>query len=207
MPIIDVVIWDSHPLSLGATPKQVIIDGIPQLKSPHSVLKPPSSQVAPETPNFDKEAHDAVEHEGLPPLTPARVRSNTVLFTNVSNVWLRKDDEAGVYDALGPVRVLSESVGTVVVTHGRVACAGLHTDCAYALTSDYEEVDLQGGALQVGLVSAGAPLGLQEIAMESSTTDGPMYNLLAGDPPSLAGGTGYLPHAVDGLMFGTRDAL
>ncbi|KAF8750742.1 Carbohydrate esterase family 9 protein [Rhizoctonia solani] len=30
----DIVIWDSHPLSLGATPQQVYIDGSPQLDEP-----------------------------------------------------------------------------------------------------------------------------------------------------------------------------
>ena len=56
----DLVIWDSHPLSLGATPKQVIIDGIPQLPTPYIVEKPDAFQVAPKVPNFDKEAKETV---------------------------------------------------------------------------------------------------------------------------------------------------
>ena len=35
-----IVIWDSHPLALGATPRQVYIDGIPQLEKPQELNKP-----------------------------------------------------------------------------------------------------------------------------------------------------------------------
>ena len=56
----DLVIWDSHPLALGATPIQVIIDGIPQLPARFVVEKPHSFQVVPKVPNFDKEADQTV---------------------------------------------------------------------------------------------------------------------------------------------------
>ena len=56
----DIVIWDSHPLALGATPIQVIIDGIPQLSTKFVVEKPESFQVAPKAPNFDKESNQTV---------------------------------------------------------------------------------------------------------------------------------------------------
>ena len=35
-----IVIWDSHPLALGATPRQVYIDGIPQLEKSQELNKP-----------------------------------------------------------------------------------------------------------------------------------------------------------------------
>ena len=38
---LDIVIWDWHPLALGATPRQVYIDGIPQLEKPQELNKPP----------------------------------------------------------------------------------------------------------------------------------------------------------------------
>lgn len=63
---VDVVVWDSHPLALGATPVEVWIDGIPQFKSGLVAQKPASSQIAPKTPNFDKEAADAIEVGGVP---------------------------------------------------------------------------------------------------------------------------------------------
>ena len=202
--VLDLVIWDSHPLALGATPKQVFIDGIAQLSSPHNVRKPSSAQHAPKTPNYDKEAENAVKYEGLPPLAPLKVRGGTVVFTNVSNVWLRSS-ESSVYNAFEAHANSGERV--VVVQNGRISCQGLGSDCVSFLTGDYETFDLNAGALQPGLVSVGSPLGLQEIAMESSTVDGLAYNLLAGDPPAIAGGAGYVPKAADGLIYGTRDAL
>lgn len=206
MLVTDLVIWDSHPLALGATPKQVIIDGVPQLTSPHVNEKPASFQHAPRTPDYDKEAADAVKYEGLPPLGPTRIRSGVVLFTNVSSVWLRSPDSDEVFNALDESP--AENGGVVVVDHGRVSCTGAHLDCISTLTmDDYETVDLKAGSLQPGLVTVGSQLGLQDIAMETSTTDGYVYNLLAGDPPAIVGGTGYVPKAVDGLVYGTRDAL
>jgi imidazolonepropionase-like amidohydrolase len=56
----DIVLWDSHPLSLGATPRQVFIDGIPQLDGT-IVEKSKVLQSAPKTPNFDKEAKLTLE--------------------------------------------------------------------------------------------------------------------------------------------------
>lgn len=44
----DVVLWDSHPLRLGATPTHVYIDGISQLAEPyHAKPRSPSREVAP----------------------------------------------------------------------------------------------------------------------------------------------------------------
>ena len=69
----DIVLWDSHPLQLGATPLQVFVDGIPQLKDPHVSRKAPKSSAGPpSTPDFTREAEQAVKHEGLPPLEPVR---------------------------------------------------------------------------------------------------------------------------------------
>lgn len=70
----DVVLWDTHPLALSATPIQVYIDGIPQL-SDASVeeclsAKPASFQDAPKVPNFDREVQETLKWEGLPPLLP-----------------------------------------------------------------------------------------------------------------------------------------
>ncbi len=105
---------------------------------------------------------------------------------------------------------LHGSPGSVVVSQGRIICHGMDSACAGYTLQDgavVAVVDLQGGSLQPGLASVGSMLGLQEISMEQSTTDGEVYNVLDTDPPSIVGGVGYLPRAVDGLVYGTRDAL
>ncbi|KAJ7448972.1 hypothetical protein FB451DRAFT_1187478 [Mycena latifolia] len=68
----DLVVWDSHPLALGATPVQVYIDGIPQLSSPTTLHRPAPFQDVPATPSWKKEVQETIEFEGLPPLTVLR---------------------------------------------------------------------------------------------------------------------------------------
>ena len=78
-------------MQLGATPKQVFIDGIAQLTSPYIVKKPESFQKVPITPNFDKEAEETLKHEGLPPLeTQDSLSESTIVFTNVRSVLTRE---------------------------------------------------------------------------------------------------------------------
>ncbi|KAI0690099.1 hypothetical protein BC835DRAFT_1281669 [Cytidiella melzeri] len=203
----DVVIWDSHPLALGATPAQVFIDGIPQFSAPHTVLKPSSLQHAPNTPDFDQEVEDAVKHEGLPPLLTPQSSSETVVFTNVSAVFA-KNPSGTIVETLHTSSLVSPA--TVVVQRGRVVCEQSgSTSCVSFLAGDQPQtiVDLKGGSLQPGLVTAGSSIGLGSIALEPSTIDSPAYNPLLGPPPAITGGDGYMPKAVYGLQFGTRDAL
>ena len=68
-------------------------------------------------------------------------------------------------------------------------------------------VDLEGGSIAQGLLSYGAPLGLEEITAEASTNDGVAPAPLIDSVPSLVGGDKYLARAIDGLKFETRDAL
>ncbi|EJF65056.1 hypothetical protein DICSQDRAFT_132576 [Dichomitus squalens LYAD-421 SS1] len=201
----DVVLWDSHPLSLGATPTQVIIDGILQISHPHTVVKPASHQQAPSAPNWDRETAQALEYNGLPPLEP-RHRDQSVIFTNVSHFW--SPTAESVIDLLAEsAGANSQPSGIVVVQGGRVVCFGRNSSCdVYHSLPDAETISLQGGAIQPALVAYGTGLGLTEIAYEASTSDGYITDPLDSQPP-LFGPGGYIAKAVDGLQFGTRDAL
>ncbi|KAG8897875.1 hypothetical protein FRC00_003701, partial [Tulasnella sp. 408] len=84
----DIVVWDSHPLSLGATPSQVYIDGIPQIEKPVKVPKPEALQHPPKAPSWDKEAKDAVKYRGLPPLKGNKAEE--VILYNIKSVWERQ---------------------------------------------------------------------------------------------------------------------
>ncbi|KAH7911300.1 composite domain of metallo-dependent hydrolase [Hygrophoropsis aurantiaca] len=199
----DVVVWDSHPLSLGAAPKQVWIDGIPQLESPYVSEKPASVQKVPTTPNFDKETAAAVEYDGLPPLAPVRSKSGFVVFANISSVFARTGGEIQqVYSAT------DSSDGVVVVKDGILVCHGAHSSCLsdLAAAGDAEWIDLEGGSISPGLTTFGSPLGLEEIQGEASTQDGYVLDPLSQDIPDILAGH-ELIRAVDGLQFATRDAL
>ncbi|OCH88880.1 composite domain of metallo-dependent hydrolase [Obba rivulosa] len=202
----DVVVWDSHPLSLGSTPAQVIIDGIAQIPSAYVSAKPASHSRAPNTPNFNREATSAVKFEGLPPLGPSESLEDLVVFVSVEHLWVRDAAGNGIVEAFGSRR--SGSGNTVVVQHGRVLCSDVASDSclSYLALPDIRVIDLHGGSLQPGLVSFGSNLGLQEIAMEDSTVDGEAPDYFAVSTPPFVE-AGYLPRAMDGLQYATRDAL
>jgi len=201
---VDLVIWDSHPLALGATPSQVFIDGIPQLGRAKVVRKPKSFQDLPHVPNFDDEARKAVQYEGLPPLSPRQTPiDSTIIFTNVASLYQRQNG------SVREVVTSKSSTGhfSAHVRGGRIVCYGEDRICAKDFDGDSTVIDLEGGSLSPGLVSYGSPLGLENIAQEPSTNDGPVFDPLRKTVPSILGGDYSIVKAVDGLDFGTRDAL
>lgn len=206
----DIVLWDSHPLALGATPQQVWIDGIPQLTSPQTLTKPASFQHVPKVPNFDKEAKETLKHDGLPPLEPTSSVKDTVIFANITNVFVRAENGRGVQRVHGASEE-GEALWAVVRA-GKLACVGSRSsDCVrgvlHGKRRQVDFIDLEGGELAPGLTTFGSALGLEEIMGEMSTKDGIAPDGLSTTLPGMAGGSGGLVRAVDGLQFSTRHAL
>ncbi|KAG7093103.1 hypothetical protein E1B28_009389 [Marasmius oreades] len=205
----DLVIWDSHPLALGATPIQVYVDGIPQLPHTPTAVHPNSQkgQTAPQTPQFEEEAREAVKADGLPSLDAKEV-TGTVVFYRVKSLYLRIHGR--IFDIFQhPEAEKVNNEGKVLVRNGEVICvAGVDlistTGVKTCDSSDLDHVavdagiDLEGGSVAPGLSSYGVPLGLQHIAGEISTGDGRVDSKIAGQD---------IVRAVDGLQFRTRDAL
>ncbi|KAF8806405.1 carbohydrate esterase family 9 protein [Phlegmacium glaucopus] len=202
----DLVIWDSHPMALGATPSQVFIDGIAQLEAPHIVSKPKAYQRTPRVPNFDNDAQNAVDYEGLPPLTPNKSPINTtIIFKNVKSFYQKKGNI--IEQVLFPQEIGGFS--TLVIRDGSVICSG-DERCSKMATSDFTSfltIDLEGGSISPGFVSFGSPLGLQHIEQEPSTNDDIVYDPLLQPIPDILGGNSAIIHAVDGLGYRSRDAL
>ena len=211
----DLVLWDSHPLALGATPHEVWIDGVPQLSRPASsspVLvpdtKPAALQALPKVPNFDAEAINALNYDGLPPLesTAANAHAHTIVFANVSAMFFRTSGSASVERHPDINEAASMSV---VVRAGRVVCVGLPSSlCVHEglHTSNVKLVDLAGGAISPGLTTYGSMQGIEEIQGEASTRDGHAPDGLDKTVLGLPGASGGLVRAVDGLQFATRHA-
>lgn len=126
-------------MALGATPKQIWIDGLAQLASPYVNDKPPNFQTTPEVPSFEEEAALAVEYEGLPPLLPQRAEDDVVLFTRVKSAYVMS--ESGVHNALSHT---GDDQGFVVVVNGSIACAGLRETCVATLSTEITVIDLKG---------------------------------------------------------------
>ena len=213
----DVVLWDSHPLHLGAIPRQVWIDGIPQLGEPQTasevlVGQPKKGQefkVAPTVPLWDAERKVAVKYEGLPPLGAKKSEAGKVVLSNVREVWIR--GEQGVKERWS-ARPGQEG-GTVVLLHGAIACVGREGWCLSSSgmnTSswgDGVEIDLHGGSVGPGLMTFGSPIGTEEISSEPSTGNGPMLNPYDQSIPNILRDSAGVVQAVDALKFATRGAL
>jgi hypothetical protein len=202
-----VVVWNSHPLSLAATPNLVYIDGVRQ-KIPHKSSRPSKFQERPKTPNFDREAKAVVEHDGVPPLEPRKARH--VAFVNVKSMYRKgKTGVQTVFD-MGDEAGVGPHLWTVIARDGDITCAAPGSEClstAEAGGGVEEIVDLQGGSMVPGLTSFGSPLGLVEIRLESSTNDGNVYDPLKADIPAILGGVQSVIRAIDGLAFGGRNTL
>ncbi|KAJ7056224.1 carbohydrate esterase family 9 protein [Mycena amicta] len=196
----DLVVWDSHPLALGAAPKQVFIDGIAQLSKPSVSIKPKSAQHVPATPNWDKEIAETIKYEGLPPLEPIESVKGIVVFQNVGSIFF-KDPETRIVSEVYSAAAQKQKGVIVVVKEGRLVCFGI---CSEA-RSDALHIDLEGGSIRPALVSFGSPLGLTHIYSEDSTNDGPALDPLSSSIPKIIEGT--ISKAVDGLLFASRDAL
>lgn len=198
----DLVIWDSHPLALGATPTQVFIDGIPQLQRAFSVEKPLNYQRRPPVPNFDKDAQKAVVYEGLPPLEPTKSDDeSTIVFVNVGTMYQQRN---GVIEQIQ----IAQGEGSAVVTRsGSIIC---YNQCAHSYDADDAKttiINIEGGSISPGFVSYGSPLGLEQITQEPSTNDGNLIDPLITKISNVIGGDYAIIRAADGLQFGTRDAL
>jgi len=211
----DIVLWDSHPLRLGATPVKVWIDGILQIPVPSKTDEENHVEVGkgkegeewrqlPETPNWDKERKVALRWDGLPPLE-GRKSPSKVVFTNIKEVWKRSwnGDIERAFSA-EPFGAQHIKMGKVIVEDGRMTCIGV--DCSDT-SGDAIEIDLHGGTISPGLMSYGSPLGLEEIHSEPSTRDGRSYDAFRDNVPKILGDVGGVVRAVDTLMFSTRNAL
>lgn len=148
----DVVVWDSDPLSAGATPVQVWIDGAKQFQDPIELKKP----LTPATkPSIDLAKEQAIE-----------VVRGSVIFTGLSHVYKRFLPEG---EANGQKHAVA------IVSDGKLSCIGTCTsELAELRSADLptQTIHLHDGHLTPPFVAFGSSLGLAEIDAESDTHDG-----------------------------------
>lgn len=166
----------------------------------------PGWQEVPEVPSWDEERQRAIEWEGLPPLGGTQVR-DTVVFTNVSELWIRHPEHGIVQQFNAGLVDFDSKDQVVVVDSGKVTCVGPSDSCARFMSPDSRHANLRGGVISPGLTSFGSTLGLQEIEQEASTGPGKPYDALVQDVPGIAGDIGGVVRASDALLFQTRNAL
>lgn len=202
----DIVVWDSHPLSIGATPKQVFIDGVATLdpakveeSSAHVVV----AQGADAHIGAGKPAMRAtIAHEERERLCSAsRDQGRGFVISGITRSFLDEFPELitdGVSDAATRDNL------TMVIADGKVACLGTGADCHAAATKlrgshddeNVTSIELQNGHLSRGLIAVTSSLGIAEISMIPATGDGVVKT--AGSEGGAAG----VDHAKYGVSLG-----
>ena len=197
----DIVLWDRHPLRLGATPVQVFVDGAAQLETHLSGGSSSGDDLAPPSGRFDDEIRrvrasfddiSAGHVHAFP--TPLGLR-HTLTLTNVSRVFMRESVDGGgthIVEHMWPLG------GTLVYEDGHITCLGPRCPV------DSGAVNLHGGFILPGLTSYGSTLGLADIASEASTSAGTDANGLRHgrfDAQRL------VPRAADELIWGGHDLM
>ncbi|KAI5863757.1 amidohydrolase [Durotheca rogersii] len=177
----DIVVWDSDPLSVGATPAQVWIDGTAQFDNPIELDKPitPAPSPIPEAPEAAAEA----------------ITVSEVIFTGVSKSFLSSE-----------VRQSDDSQGlTVVISGGKITCVGTcATELESASKSGTRVVELRNGYLTRPFTVFGSLLGLNAIDAESDTDNGGGPEIFSRGIDGLALDTKKLHYA---LQYGVTRAI
>jgi imidazolonepropionase-like amidohydrolase len=144
----DIVLWDSDPLSVGATPIQVWIDGAAQFEDPVLLKKPFSSPIQPDLTLASSYSKQEQIYD--------------VIFSGVSKIMLA--------DKESPIKSEGHNV---VVRNGTISCIGGCTrEMAAAVSTGSRIIQLRNGYLAPAFTAFGSGLGLVEIDAEPDTQDG-----------------------------------
>ncbi|SPO02928.1 uncharacterized protein DNG_05606 [Cephalotrichum gorgonifer] len=147
----DIAVWDSDPLSVGAAPVQVWIDGTAQFKDPVELNKSVSSPIVPD-PSL-----------GVIPGEPVRVKD--IVYTGITRSLL---------PGMEAPATTEEGSLTLVVLDGKIQCFGsCEAELRQASDAKVEVISLANGYVTKGFTAFGSLLGLNEIDMEADTDNGP----------------------------------
>ncbi|OLN87401.1 hypothetical protein CCHL11_09570 [Colletotrichum chlorophyti] len=144
----DIAVWDSDPLSVGAAPVQVWIDGASQFSDPFELDKPLTGPITPKL-DLANTTEEALDFED-------------VVFTGVSNVWL---SDEGAESSSGKTM-------NVVVSGGAIQCIGACAEEVAAAKSSSKVINLKDGHVAKSFTAFGSLIGLNEIDSEADTDNG-----------------------------------
>ncbi|EEY16379.1 amidohydrolase family protein [Verticillium alfalfae VaMs.102] len=146
----DIVVWDSDPLSIGAAPAQVWIDGFAQFENPVELDKPLKGPIA--APHSSVALSGGISHH------------RNIVFTGVTKILLSDGKSRTTLN--GPVNV--------VVSEGEITCTG---ECSMEVSvarqgPSHEFIALEDGHLTHSFTAFGSQIGLNAIDYESNTANG-----------------------------------
>lgn len=168
----DIVIWDDHPLQVGATAVEVFIDGRPLL---HTDIQDVNKTFAPRSTN---DLGLSQEEPAMHALITADERKDVCsrIKGAIGPVVL-----TGIKEVLMDIPGLDRDVNTkdtsnlvLLLENSKRSCLGSREACLSPLqsTDNLTEIRLTDGHLTPGLVALGNNLGIQDIPSEPSTGEG-----------------------------------
>ncbi|RMY58993.1 hypothetical protein D0863_12081 [Hortaea werneckii] len=146
----DVVVWDSDPLSVGAAPVQVWIDGTPQFEKPVELKKPDAGPIE------------------------AQVHYNDTLeaITTTRDIVLRGVSSVVLPELKRQLSSTTQDTDSVLIRNSQIICAGQCEDEIAIIDPKPLTIHLRNGHIRTPLTAVGSFLGLVEIAAEEDTQDG-----------------------------------
>ncbi len=168
----DLVVWDSHPLSVGATALNVFIDGKDVLDA-----KKTEESLASVTSDNTKEFMTPLMRATIAADVKEKLCSEIekkgakITITGIQRSYL---------DAGARPMVASDNL-TMVIENGKIICFDSEDRCLIASTAS-AKINLNKGFVLPGLTAVSVSLGLSEISGESGTADGVVISKASLDP-------------------------
>ncbi|KAI0871361.1 amidohydrolase [Hypoxylon argillaceum] len=146
----DIVVWDSDPLSVGATPVQVWIDGTAQFEDPIELEKPFESQA-----DIPKD---------IPITKEEPLSTSDVIITGVSKSFITQRSTN--------VSERRQNL-TAVISNGKITCLGTCTgEIQVAQDGGAKIISLQNGYITKPFTAFGSLIGLNAVDAEQVTDNG-----------------------------------
>ncbi|KAI8948745.1 amidohydrolase [Xylaria longipes] len=178
----DIVVWDSDPLSVGATPVQIWIDGTAQYENPFELPKPTEKHI-----DIPKDVQITKED----PLS-------------ISNLIISGISRSFITEEFVSERQERQNL-TAVILNGQVACLGTCTgEIETAQTSSAQTINLKNGYMTRPFTAFGSLIGLNAIDAESATDNSGSPDVFSRGVDGLALDTKKLHYA---LKYGVTRAI
>lgn len=201
----DIAVWDSHPLSRGATALQVFIDGIPQFNETQVAKSTGTSWTEPRPAGADDiDVVPQVRHEpedarrGETCAAMAEAKGNFVI-SGVKKAFLHNYPEFANKGADKDGQRLQ-----LVINEGKITCFNTASECALQTEAVKEKdrravLDLSNGYATPGLTALTNSLGTRELISIDGAGDGTVSDEKITEPGSVA----YAKHGLwlDGKSF------
>ncbi|KAH8660644.1 carbohydrate esterase family 9 protein-like protein [Tricladium varicosporioides] len=185
----DLVVWDSHPLAIGATALQVFIDG-------RSTLDPKIVSEA----GVRSNAYNQEELPKMRAVVEPKAREDLCKRVEKPGSRITITGIKTSYHKSFSILPSNSNNLTLVLENGKALCFASHIDCLQHI-QESTQISLQNGHLLPGLTAVTVALGLTEIQGEKSTSNGVVKTTSSSLDPANVVYAKYGIH-LDGRGFG-----